>query len=99
MGNFESAGHIYPQLNILNLSSIRKSLVLLLHTKILIFSKEKHVFAITDNVHNIRGNTVNLVCPQFRTVFCNKGVYCDAPHLWKLTACRSEKKKNSGLSN
>lgn len=92
MANFESAGHIYPQLNILNLRYIRKSFVLLLHTKMLIYSQEKRVFTITDNVHNIRRNTINFIRSQFRTTFCNKGVYCDAPRLWNSLPADRKKK-------
>ena len=82
MGKFESASHIYPQLNVLNFRFIKKYFVLLLiYKNVNVFPGNK-VFTFIDNAHHTRSSNINLVCPQFRTALYNKSVLCDGPRLW-----------------
>lgn len=63
-------------------SSIHKYFLLLLIFKNITNNQGTQMFRLTDSVHNIRNNNLNLICPQYRTTLFRNSLFYFGPQLW-----------------
>ena len=82
MNRFESTRNIFNTQNFLLFSNIHKYFLLLSIFKYFTQYHGAQPFRLLQTPYNIRGNNVNIVCPQFRTTLFKHSVLCSGPQLW-----------------
>lgn len=82
MNKFESTRNIYNEQNFLKFSNIHKHFLLLSIYKYFTQYSGAQPFKLVQTSYNIRGNNVNLMCPQFRTTLFKYSVLCSGPQIW-----------------
>lgn len=82
MNRFESTRNLLNTQNFLSFTNIHKYFLLLSIYKYLTQYCGTQPFRVIHTPYDIRGNYVNLICPQFRTSLFKNSVLCSGPHEW-----------------
>ena len=82
MNRYESTRNLRTTQNFLSFTNIHKYFVLLSIYKYLTQYRGDQPFRLVHTSYNIRGNDINLICPQFRTALFKHSILCSGPLLW-----------------
>lgn len=84
MNRFQSTRNIINTQNFLNFTNIHRYFLMLNVYKNLTQYCGDQLFRVVCTSYNIRGNNLNLICPQFRTSLFKHSILCSGPQSWNL---------------